>query len=133
MTRLRTLALLAAASLALASAALGQVQIASGHALDSSLRLGDGGYNFATQRSGPPLNATRYSAYAGSTRAFSNYTGGGYQNIREGRITNQDVFFNERAYNAGGQRTTTSYAGPPRGGSGGGGGGYNPGAYRITQ
>lgn len=101
-------------------------QIASGHALDASLRVGDGGYNAPTSRGGPPLQATRYAASRASSRAYWSPAGGNLQKISENRLTNEDVFFYERSYNA--ARQSWSYAGPPRGGTSGG---ANPGATRI--
>jgi len=117
-----------AATLFCASTA--SAQIASGHALDNSLRVGDGGYNYQTSRGGPPLQATRYSASRAANRAYWRPEGGNIQRIAdsESRITNQDVFFAEKSYNA--SRQSTSYAGPPRG-SGSSGAGYNPGATRV--
>lgn len=103
-------------------------QIASGHALDNSLRVGDGGYNYQTSRGGPPLQATRYSASRASSQAYRSAKGFNSETFHHNRITNQDVFFAEKSYNA--SRQSTSYAGPPRG-SGSAGAGYNPGATRV--
>ncbi|MBX3356615.1 MAG: hypothetical protein KF724_13035 [Phycisphaeraceae bacterium] len=130
MSRFRTPVMatgLVAATLLCGTSAFGQA--ASGHALDASLRVGDGGYNYATSRSGPPLHATRYAASRASSRAFWSPAGGNLQRISEDRVRNEDIFFYEKSYDA--TRRSSSYSGPPTGGGGGRGGGYNPGATRI--
>lgn len=112
-------------SLLPAGAAAGQAQVGSGHALDGSLRVGDNGYNAPTQSRVSSLSATRYSAVSGRRSAYSPYTGGGTTNIRDGRITNYDVYLTDRSYSAGWQKRPTGGGGSAPSSS------YNPGAYRI--
>ncbi len=123
-----------------------QMQVGSGHALDGSLRVGDSGYNYTTYRGGgsglsSPAYVPAYSqaraaaagsgAYAGIGRQYSAYTGGAGQGIGNNRVTNYDVYLNDRTYQAGWQtqsRGYSSYSGPP----GGSGSSSSAGAYRIN-
>lgn len=127
LTRSRLFLTGAVIATAAAATLTAQVQLASGHALDSSLQLGQGGYNGATQIGGPALRARGYAPYIGTSRQFSPYTGGGYTNVNQGRYSNFDTYLNGRAYDAGWQRSSGGYS--SQSASPGGG---SAGAYRIN-
>ncbi len=106
----RTTTLVAATMLAFAACtgAAAQMQVNSGHALDSNLRVGSGGYNGRVY-SGAPITWRSYSPiyrelpYMNRVRPYATLD---TESIR----TNYDTYLNDKSYRAGWQASSGGYS-----------------------
>ncbi len=134
MTRTRNLVAATVLACAACSGAAAQMQVNSGHALDSNLRVGSGGYNGRVY-GGAPITWRSYSPiyrdlpYMNRVRPYATLD---TESIR----TNYDTYLNDKSYRAGWQGSSSgysSYAGPPGGYSNNGTASpASVGAYRIN-